>query len=471
MITYEENGFPVELTSDREIERAVRLGKLRPETVVKDYALDGSVRTLRAADVAALRALFERSDRAETVSDTAAPVAVEAVDQPPSVPPRVPMPPAAAVPPVEPVRESPAPAAHTARSRGRRRRGGTVWIIAIVLAVLAVAIWYGARTPQEPDARDSTAERAAAAPTDVIGTAQSYWATRAVTIRRQPAAAAEAVGTLHRGDTVRAVTVRGPDGKGRWVQIESGEFIGAYAWASNLADAEPPILETSFDAEPRRIVVARSIFAAPNFSAAELDTLPVGATVRVSGRTADGWWEIALKSGGVGYVPSDAIAAACVGADCRIVTPRGWGGIEAGMTSAAASAASGLTLTTTGHYDGVAEPAEDGTVACNVYDLVGGPQAVSVFVEHGKVTSVGIGGPGGAGFKTDRGVGIGDSEAALRRAYPKLEQKPDIYSEPPDKTLFFRDSGGMGLKFSIVGGKVAAIAAGGRSIEYVEGCL
>lgn len=163
----------------------------------------------------------------------------------------------------------------------------------------------------------------------------------------------------------------------------------------------------------------------------------------------------------------------CMGADCRTLTPDGWAGIRAGMTISQAMRASGFRLIRPGHYDEFFADEPERLRACNIYGLVGAPANLSVFVEAGVISSVGVGQDEGGSirFVTDRGVGLGDSEAAVRRAYPRLEEEPDIYSEPPDKKLFFRGSRGNGIKFSIVGGVVTAMNVGGRSINYVEGCL
>jgi len=162
--------------------------------------------------------------------------------------------------------------------------------------------------------------------------------------------------------------------------------------------------------------------------------------------------------------------ASCVGASCRVITGTGWAGIEAGMTVAQAMAASGLQLEYPGRYDEAFADEPARLESCNIHEIRGVGEAVSVFVEDGIVTSLGFGGKGSGSFQTDRGIRIGDSEAKVRKAYKKLREEPDIYSEPPDKKLF-HEVGGRGLKFSIVGGKVEAINAGGSSIQYVEGCL
>lgn len=165
--------------------------------------------------------------------------------------------------------------------------------------------------------------------------------------------------------------------------------------------------------------------------------------------------------------PTAALQSECRGISCRVMTPFGWGGIEAGVTTDSAQRASGLKIRDDGHYT----DAGDGT--CLAYEVVGGPKNLQMLVENGVVTTVeAYLEPTGAVFRTDRGVKLGDPEFAVRKAYNHLKQLPDIYSEPPDKKLFYYEPGGeRGIKFSINGGKVTGISVGSRSIEYVEGCL
>jgi hypothetical protein len=163
----------------------------------------------------------------------------------------------------------------------------------------------------------------------------------------------------------------------------------------------------------------------------------------------------------------------CTGADCRIITPHGWAGIRVGMSVRAAMRASGFALKRPGHYDDFMADEPDRLAACNIHTLIGAPENLTVFVENGVITSLSVGQDEkgkGARFETERGLGLGDTEAAVRRAYPRLRQEPDIYSEPPDKKLFFKE-GSHGIKFSIVGGRVVEMSFGGSSINYVEGCL
>jgi hypothetical protein len=162
-----------------------------------------------------------------------------------------------------------------------------------------------------------------------------------------------------------------------------------------------------------------------------------------------------------------------MGAECRILTSDGWAGIRAGMKVGAATRASGFALKRPGQYDESFADDPERLESCNIHGLEGAPENLFVFVENGIVTSLGAGQAEGSGsrFETDKGVGLGDPEAVVRRAYPRLEEEPDIYSEPPDKKLFVRAGNGHGIKFSINGGRVIGIDVGSSSIEYVEGCL
>ncbi|MCW3845971.1 DnaJ domain-containing protein [Sphingomonas sp. LB-2] len=165
--------------------------------------------------------------------------------------------------------------------------------------------------------------------------------------------------------------------------------------------------------------------------------------------------------------PTPTAIAGCRGIACRVMTPFGWGGIEAGVTTDSAQQASGMKIRDNGHYT----EAGDGT--CLAYEVIGGPKNLQMLVERGEVTTVeAYLDPAAPVFMTDRGVKLGDPESAVRKAYKGLKQLPDIYSEPPDKKLFHYEPGGeRGIKFSINGGKVTGISVGARSIEYVEGCL
>lgn len=71
-IILEENGFPVELGSAREIERAVATGRLRPDTLVRTGMESGAPRTSAAAEVIWLRPYFGLPDPEASPPATAA---------------------------------------------------------------------------------------------------------------------------------------------------------------------------------------------------------------------------------------------------------------------------------------------------------------------------------------------------------------------------------------------------------------
>lgn len=80
----------------------------------------------------------------------------------------------------------------------------------------------------------------------------------------------------------------------------------------------------------------------------------------------------------------------------------------------------------------------------------------------------------GSDFKLPTGLGIGSTEAAVRKAYPGFIEEPHTYSAPPAKTLTSPDAkdGKPGLRFEIdEQRKVQMIHMGLRpALEYVEGC-
>lgn len=111
-IVFEENGFPVELGSVREVERAIANGRLRADTLVRTWLEDGASRTAPASQVVWLRPLLGLT---------------EPVAPPPAIAPAPPTPPSAPAPaaappadvvrpkgstfwhaPVSPLREQPA---------------------------------------------------------------------------------------------------------------------------------------------------------------------------------------------------------------------------------------------------------------------------------------------------------------------------------------------------------------------------
>ena len=102
-IIFEENGFPVELGSAREVERAIGNGRLRADTLVRTGMQDGAPRTAPASQVAWLRPLLGLADSIEP-EPVSAPVATGPVSVSAPAPAMPPSPPTAPTAPHDIVR-------------------------------------------------------------------------------------------------------------------------------------------------------------------------------------------------------------------------------------------------------------------------------------------------------------------------------------------------------------------------------
>ncbi|MBO9714252.1 hypothetical protein [Sphingomonas sp.] len=75
--------------------------------------------------------------------------------------------------------------------------------------------------------------------------------------------------------------------------------------------------------------------------------------------------------------------------------------------------------------------------------------------------------------RTPRGIGIGSTEAEVRRAYgPGLQVEANEYEPAPAKNLtFWTHPDARGVRFETdASQRVVAIYAGDRTIRYAEGC-
>ena len=140
---------------------------------------------------------------------------------------------------------------------------------------------------------------------------------------------------------------------------------------------------------------------------------------------------------------------------------RGAGPIRFGMSLAEAREATGNVL-----------GGGRGAVGCAWVVPPGVPRGMRFMVENGRVERVDV---DSIGARTDRGAGVGMSEADIRRLYPEsLVVQPHKYdetghylisvpSEPADSSLR--------VVFETDGQRVLRFRAGLRpAVEYVEGC-
>lgn len=156
------------------------------------------------------------------------------------------------------------------------------------------------------------------------------------------------------------------------------------------------------------------------------------------------------------------------------ITAQGWGPLMIGMTLAEVAAAAGPD-SNPGSVGG-ADPE-----SCDQFRPANAPEGVLVMMQQGRLTRISL--VEMSDIDTDRGLGIGDSAAAVKAAYGaaaivaphKYQDAPagyiTVWDGGPRTEPYVQDQAARGLVYEIDGtGNVGAIHAGGPSIEYVEGC-
>jgi hypothetical protein len=143
------------------------------------------------------------------------------------------------------------------------------------------------------------------------------------------------------------------------------------------------------------------------------------------------------------------------------LTPDGYGPIRIGMTRAEVTRLVGAPLEGEEYTEGCIETHAGRGWGGMWFMFEGGRLSRISVAERSRVT-------------TPRGIGIGATEAAVRRAYPAgLVAEPHEYQSPPARYLtFWVRPEVRGIRFETnESRRVATIHAGGSSIQYVEGCL
>jgi predicted small lipoprotein YifL len=157
-----------------------------------------------------------------------------------------------------------------------------------------------------------------------------------------------------------------------------------------------------------------------------------------------------------------------------VLTAQGFGPLRIGMTRAEVETALGAD-SNPGAVGGP-DPA-----SCDTFHPARAPTGMRVMVEQGVLTSIWL--DGGATIKTDRGFGVGDAATAIKAAYgPLAYVSPHKYAAAPAEYITTWSVGGAagyvqnpaarGIAYHIgTDGRAEHVAAGGPSIQYVEGCL
>jgi hypothetical protein len=143
------------------------------------------------------------------------------------------------------------------------------------------------------------------------------------------------------------------------------------------------------------------------------------------------------------------------------LTANGWGAVRIGMTREQVSRALHSKLT---------GEALDDADACIEMQARKYPTLYFMF-EDKHLTRISIGAP--SRIVTERGIGVGASADAVRKAYPRgLKAEKNYYEDLPAEYLtYWAAPKSRGIRFETDSKhRVQAIHAGTDAIEYVEGC-
>ena len=166
-------------------------------------------------------------------------------------------------------------------------------------------------------------------------------------------------------------------------------------------------------------------------------------------------------------------AAPATPVDANAVTAQGWGPLRIGMTRAEVEAALGADA----NPNAVGGPDPE---SCDVFRPTRAPEGLMVMVEQGVLTSIWL--SDGSSLRTDRGFGVGDEASAIKAAYgTDATVEPHKYAAAPAEYItswsvgggpdFVQNPGARGIAYHIgTDGRAEQVAAGGPSIQYVEGC-
>ena len=120
-------------------------------------------------------------------------------------------------------------------------------------------------------------------------------------------AKATQIGTVHRGDALSGHWIKGHDGKPRWLKVNWPGHGDGFVWTRDLSSRPRPDLTASGQSS-QPAVTAALVYAEPDKTSPVVDDLAPGETASTVGVTGDGWSELTLANGGVGYVQAAAFA-------------------------------------------------------------------------------------------------------------------------------------------------------------------
>ena len=181
-------------------------------------------------------------------------------------------------------------------------------ILAGIALLISFLIWGTRDFWMGPSPAPTAGPAAADAPTPAAqedGETAVYYVIRNAKLRNKPTTQGSTVlGELKRGTQIEGMMEMAADGKTQWFKIKD---TGQYVAGVNLSDVMPPALTLALG-KTMTLDEQTEIRALPLDSATTLDTVGAGVKVEAVGVT-NGWIEIALKKGGVGYIKPSTTSA------------------------------------------------------------------------------------------------------------------------------------------------------------------
>jgi hypothetical protein len=218
-----------------------------------------------------------------------------------SAPPAPPLPPAPAyIPEQEP---APAVASYEPIADVPQRTGPNWLLIGGGGAILALLLSYYLIFIRD----DVSAPPAPASPEKVVtkqveGT--EYFSVADANIRDKATTVGTTIlGKLLRGTSTTGTVITGEDGTTQWLELADGKGFIAM---SNLSETEPPQITKPLGDRVWTADRAMDLYATADTGGAILDRISAGTPLTLFGLTANGFIEIKLKKGGVGYIADGA---------------------------------------------------------------------------------------------------------------------------------------------------------------------
>lgn len=337
MLSFDEDGAQTMLGSVEEIESAIAGGRITSDTPVTVYMSDRRKSRHPAGEHPDLGQFFPKTPEPEAEPELEPEPEPEQIEDPKGEFDPEPAPvddghattamaepkpsPAPVTDPVSnqsaetpPPRQDTAPdyAALLAEARARDRKTLKVILGCVAGGVVLVggAAWIGLSRGDSSDDYDyeavaSSSEAAMDAAVADTGNAQSFYLARWTNVRASPSVDSADVGRIERGSSVSG-TLTAPDSRGRqWLRLDAGPYAGNYISSANFMAVEPPPIDTATAGE-YRLIEASDIFAGPSDSAPRVSgtvsSYPQAHKFEAFGGV-NGFAEVGLEDGGVGYIP------------------------------------------------------------------------------------------------------------------------------------------------------------------------